>query len=225
MVCYRAYKALPYFLMLSVIGLVGCGGGSKGNVKPDNPEVELATVGEEGQTEQAFVAIPDPYLAQSSVPSASAQKAFNGALQAMQQQDWQRAHQLLVQLTERHSDLSGPWVNLGIVESRLGDVEAAERALAKAIEINPLNNDAYNQAALVKREQGKFAEAEALYVQALEVWPHSFESNRNLGILYDLYMGKFDLAMKRYELAAKLAPETDREIKGWVIDLKRRLKQ
>ena len=102
-------------------------------------------------------------------------------------------------------------------------LEQAQQAFAQAIAANGKNLDAYNQLAVVKREQGDFAGAEGLYLQALEVWPQHAASHRNIGILYDLYLGQFDKALLHFESYQQLQQEPDRQIAGWIIDLKRRL--
>lgn len=166
---------------------------------------------------------PNPYLQQSIKISDSVQQAFETAVSAMGEQRWSQAQSQLEALTEQHPDLSGPWVNLGIVLRQQNQRQQAEAAFEQAITANPLNNDAYIQYAVLLREQGRFDEAEALYLQALEVWPHSPKAHRNLGILYDLYMGQWPKAMEHYQMALKVSDEPSRELEGWIIDLRRRM--
>src|SRR5690606_7040561 len=120
-------------------------------------------------------------------------------------------------------ELAGPLVNLGIIYWRQEKLAEAEKFFNQALAGNALNNDAYIQFALFLRDQGRFAEAEAQYRKALEVWPHNAAAHRNLGILYDLYMGKFDEALKHYEMVLRLSRGPNKEVEGWIIDLKRRM--
>ncbi len=178
----------------------------------------------EGQTEtEAFVAIPNPYLAQKNNAPEAARKPFNAALAAMQSENWAGAQTLLQNLTETYPTLSGPHVNLGIVYWHQNALEAAEAELMQAIAVNPFNNDAYNQLGVLLREQGRFEEAEEWYQKALKVWPHAPVTLKNLGILYDLYMGRFDEALAAYELALKAGGEPNQQLQGWIIDIKRRM--
>lgn len=177
-----------------------------------------------GETAEApLTLIPDPYQAQSVQVPAAAQRLFQEAVVAMQSEDWQSAGHTLTRLVQEYPKLSGPYVNLGIAYWRLGQLDKAEEAFATAVKVNPKNTDAYNQHAVLLREQGRFEEAEKLYLEALDVWPHNPQSHRNLGILYDLYMGKWDKALEHYQMVRRILPEPSQEIEGWIIDLQRRI--
>ncbi len=194
-----------------------------GSLSPrQDPAAELPAE-EEGGGEPGFERLPNPYLSQAGDVPADAQSRFSVALALMQAEDYQAALGQLQQLAQDYPELSGPLVNLGLVHRQLERPEDAVAALRRAIEVNKSNIDAYNQLAILQRELGDFAQAESLYLQALSVWPHSPDSHRNLGILYDLYMGRFDEALRHYEMAARLAEEPDRELQGWIADLQRRM--
>lgn len=203
---------------LLIVLLAACAGKEK---KPSEPEVIV----QDGEGVEKIVALPNPYLSVEGNPPKQAVSEFEAAIVAMQSEEWPLAQQQLEAMTQNYPELSGPWVNLGIVHWRQEQWDEAEQAFAKAIEVNALNNDAYVQYAVMQRERGKFPEAEQLYLQALQVWPHNLEALMNLGILYDMYMGRFDDALVQFELAQKLVTEPNRELDGWVIDLKRRQAQ
>ncbi|WP_179957530.1 tetratricopeptide repeat protein [Exilibacterium tricleocarpae] len=166
---------------------------------------------------------PNPYLANPVDAPRQAQALFGQALAALRAEQWQKAEVLLQELTVEHPTLSGPWLNLGIVYHHTERLPQAEEALNQAIAANGKNLDAYNQLAVIKRHQGDFAAAEKLYLQALDVWPQHAASHRNLGILYDLYLGQFDKALGHFESYQQLQAQPDRQITGWIADLKRRL--
>lgn len=221
MACFN----LKAFLTIALIAalLSGCGAMSKKDSSGQDAPDQTAAVGEDGEI--PIEIIPNPYLQQNASAPAAAKNQFNQAQVAMQSEDWATAERILQTMTQNYPTLSGPFVNLGIINWRQNKLEQAEQFLTQAITVNPLNNDAYNQLGVLLREQGRFTEAETWYKKALEVWPHSPDSLRNLGILYDLYMGKFDLALANYELALKVSPEPSRELQGWIIDLKRRMQE
>lgn len=165
----------------------------------------------------------NPYLAQENNAPGPARALFNDAVKAMQSQQWSRAETLLQQLISQYPDYSGPYLNLGIVYRQRNQLDKAEEAFAKAVTVNDMNIYALNQLALVKREQGDFKSAETHYLSALAVWPKHDASHKNLGILYEMYMGELDKALQHFEIYQYLQQEPDRRIAGWIVDLQRRI--
>lgn len=210
-------KLRGYILPLLLIVVLA--GGCASTERKKTAEPTATTSGELAP----LVLIPNPYLDQSVKVPPTAETGFRNALVAMQSEDWNTAEQQLRELHQKHPELSGPVVNLAIVLWRKDKLAEAESHFQQALAINPLNNDAYIQWGLFLREQGRFPDAEAAYLKALEVWPHNAAAHRNLGILYDLYMGKFDAALRHYEMVLRLSSEPNKEVEGWIIDLKRRL--
>ncbi len=185
------------------------------------PEGEMAIDGEPAP----IIRIPDPYLALNVTVPTEAQQLFRQAVAALESEDYRTAERVCRQMLEAYPTLSGAYVNLGIALWRQSRIEPAADAFRQAIKVNKVNTDAYNQYGIMLREQGQFEEAEKIYRQALDVWPHSPAALRNLGILYDLYMGRHDQALQHYELLQRVLPEPSREIEGWIIDLKRRISE
>lgn len=168
-------------------------------------------------------ATPNPYLqSRLSVPAA-AEASFRAAVVAIQQKNWAQAETLLQPLAASYPALSGIPLNLGIVYRAQGDTQKAADAFALAIKLNVKNLDAYNQLAVLQREVGHFSEAEALYQQALKVWPFHAESQKNIAILYELYMGKPQQALPHYLAYRQLLPAPDKQLDSWIADLQRRL--
>ncbi|WP_158658140.1 tetratricopeptide repeat protein [Agarilytica rhodophyticola] len=203
-------------ILLCLLILAACSSVDKKDPVEDTPA--------EGQVEGAeapFVLIPNPYQP-GSVPGPAKQE-YSRIKQLMLAKKWQQAQGMLALMVETYPKLSGPYINLGITHHMLGEFEKAEQALTFAIETNPQNLDAYTRLGLLLRELGRFEEAEATYLKALKIWPHHLPSTTNLGILYDLYMGRFDDALVYYELSQQIAGGEDRQLKGWIIDLKRRI--
>lgn len=166
---------------------------------------------------------PNPYLENKPNVSRQAQQLFNDAIAAMNNKQWPQAENLLLRVTSSSPNLSGGYVNLGIVYQAKGEPEKAEQALNQAVRVNSNNLDAYNQLAIFKREAGDFPAAEAAYKKALVVWPFHPASHKNIGILYDLYMGKSAEALLHYQAYQQLLPEPDKQVNGWIVDLERRL--
>jgi tetratricopeptide (TPR) repeat protein len=164
----------------------------------------------------------NPYLLERQAVPKRAQLAFEQAVGAMRTVEWKAAEQSLLELTEAYPDLSGPWLNLGIVYLRTAETDRAASAFASAINANSNNLDAYNQLAALKRSKGDFAAAQRLYQRALAIWPEHADSHLNLGMLYDIYMGQFEQAALHYRAYQALQDEPDRRVAGWLMDLNRR---
>lgn len=164
----------------------------------------------------------NPYMLNRQPVAKKAQVEFDKAVAAMADQKWKVARKHLQSITESYPELSGPWLNLGIVHLELAQPEQAMLSIERAIAANGNNLDAYNHLAALHRDQGDFVSAEALYHQALVVWPGHGPSHLNLGILYDIYMGKFVEAAAHYQAYQELQGEPDRRVAGWLMDLKRR---
>ena len=184
------------------------------------PEIAVA----EAHTVEALEARPEnPYLQnRKSIPSV-AHKRFNTALDFMDAQQWQKAEEPLLQLTIDYPKLSGAHLNLGICYRNLGKAKLAEDYFTESIRANPNNLEAYNWLALVKRENGEFADAKALYEKALAVWPDHSNSHYNLAVLNELYLGDLQSARHHFAQYQKLLPEPDKRVAGWIKDLQRRI--
>lgn len=182
-----------------------------------------AQIEAEGVVDTPFVFIPNPYPTDESTVPKAAREDFARVKAQMSAKNWVEAEDLLVRMSETYPNLSGIYVNLGIIYLQLPDFVEAERALVFALGLNKTNFDAYTVLGVVYREQGKFAEAEQNYLNALALWPHHAASQRNLGILYDLYLGEFEKALEHYRVSQHLAGGESRELKLWIVDLERRI--
>ena len=147
---------------------------------------------------------------------------FNKGITLLEAKRWSQAQVQFMQLTQAAPNFSGPWVNLGLCYWRQQNIDLAIGAFEQAIATNKYNGDAYNLYAVMMREQGNFKKSEALYLQAINVWPHNAVAHRNLGILYDMYMGRFDDAYYHFAMNAKIQSKPDKKLRGWMIDIKRR---
>jgi tetratricopeptide (TPR) repeat protein len=150
------------------------------------------------------------------------QQQFDKAVEAMRAAQWASATAILEPLVAEYADFSGPWLNLGIAYSELGELDKAKVAFAQAIAVNAHNLEAYNQLAAWERNAGDFSAAQTLYEQALVIDPNHAPTHLNLGVLYDIYMGEFARAASHYQTYQSLQAEPDRRVAGWLMDLQRR---
>jgi len=165
---------------------------------------------------------PNPYWQKQRRVDNETKDKFAEAIRALEAGELLNAENQFTQLSITQPKLSGPWVNLGIIHYRRGELEQAETDWMKAIKLNRYNFDAYTNLALLKREQGQFEKAEAIYKTALAKWPDNADMHCNLGILYDLYKGQQELALQEYLVCERLSDEPSRRLRGWIVDLERR---
>ncbi len=167
---------------------------------------------------------PHPYYnGRRASASREHKQLFSRARDYMAKENWANAAQILLVITEANPKLSGAWLNLGITFEQQDLSEKAQEAFENAIKANNNNIAAYNQLAVNLREQGKFDESLAIYKKAIDVWEFDVDTHKNLGILYDLYLGEWPAALRHYQTAQQLLAEPDRMLKGWIIDLERRI--
>jgi Tfp pilus assembly protein PilF len=162
----------------------------------------------------------------STEVSSSARSAFDGAVAAMRAGQWPEAERQLTQLIRTQPNLSGAYLNLALVYVQTQRPAEAETQFKKAVEVNPANVAARNQYGIWLRTQGRFKDAESAYLQALQVNAAYADTHLNLGILYDLYLGRPTQALAHYEQYLTLkgdSADTGR-VKNWVADLQRRSK-
>lgn len=208
-----------YIAALITALLSGCGG-MGGSTRPAQREATP-------QSEDAIaeIAAQNPYLDTHRRVSSEARERFDAATAAMAVEDWDTAQADLQWLIENHPELSGPYLNLALLHNARGETEGAETFFKQAIEVNNSNLGAYNQYAIFLREQGRFEDAQHVYLEALEVWPDHAETHRNLGVLYDLYRGDPESALQHYHRYQELTGNEDRTVAGWIIVLERQFSQ
>lgn len=166
---------------------------------------------------------PNPYLQTRPSINGQAAQQFANATRAMRNKQWPQAETLLQQLVAQNNKLSGAWLNLGLVYRAQHEDKRAAQAFNDAINANHTNLDAYNQLAILQRENGQFSDAESNYKKALSIWPFHAESHKNIGILYDLYLGKSADALAHFEAYQQIRGDGDKQVTGWIADLQRRL--
>lgn len=155
--------------------------------------------------------------------SESARQEFRFAVEALRGGNQDLAEQQLREMLEKYPELSGPAYNMAALKKEQGDIEQAEYYLQVALERNPHNFDALNMQAHMLREEGKFDQAEQIYQQIINAWGGYAPVYRNMGVLYDLYMGRVEEALVYYRQYNFMLNEPDPQVHGWIMDTERRL--
>jgi tetratricopeptide (TPR) repeat protein len=135
------------------------------------------------------------------------------------------ASRQLSELADRYPEYAGPLMNLGLLAARNGDSESAAGYFKLATTICATCAPAWNQLGILHREQGRFADAEQAYQEALASDPDYALAHYNLGVLYDLYQGRHAVAVEHYERYVALAGGAGdtAQVDRWIADLRRRL--
>lgn len=147
---------------------------------------------------------------------------YDQALALLEGGSSERAVALLEDIAEKTPGLSAPYINLGVARHRLGDFEAAEAALGKALEANPNHPIALNELGIVYRKTGRFDEARRSYEAALAVYSGFHFARRNLAVLCDLYLADLQCALENYEAYMLTVPGDD-EVTIWMADVRNRM--
>ena len=216
--------------------------GQEGQVNENNIE-ELQTVAESPEKIEAI----DPVVAQglllksqdnqyllskADVPS-NIQAQFIEALALKQQNEYKRAKNMFLRITQSQPNLSGPWVQLAEISqlqaknasAKEAQDEQAKTYLKQAIKVNSANYFAHNRLGSLLRREGDFAQAKIHYQLAIKSWPGFAPAYLNLGILDDLYIGDKNQALENYHLYQALIDKPERKVKGWIADLSRQIKE
>jgi len=147
---------------------------------------------------------------------------YQDVLRALEAKNWDSAESLLVAMQSKYPNLASIDTMLGWTYWQAGKIKQAETELEAVTKQKGLyKSDAFNYLAIIYREQGEFTKAEKLYRQALRTWPKDLVLHKNLGILYELYLGRLSDALNSYKQAQAIYGD-DKRLNGWIKDLERR---
>lgn len=161
-------------------------------------------------------------ITEASPVNDSTRIEYSQAIAQLEDGNHARGIALLAQVAEAAPHATGPRIDLGIAEHEAGNLEAAEKHLLKALELNPGHPVIHNELGIVYRKTGRFTEARKAYEAALSVFPGYHYARRNLGVLCDLYLGDLDCALDAYNAYMATVPG-DPEATMWIADIRNRL--
>jgi serine/threonine protein kinase/tetratricopeptide (TPR) repeat protein len=101
------------------------------------------------------------------------------------------------------------YVTLGMIDSGTGHDDEAIQNLHRALELDPLNSDAYRGLAQVYQREGRLSDSEATYLQAIAVRPGYWGFHNDLGGLY-FRSGDYADAEKQFQSVVELTPDNAR---------------
>ncbi len=148
--------------------------------------------------------------------------------------DFDRAHRLLADGDDRAAieqlealaadapDFAAVHINLAIAYQRVDELDEAEQAVLRALELNPRHPVAQNELAIVYRRTGRFDEARVTYEKLLARYPDFHFARKNLAVLCDLYLADLTCALEHYRRYQALDPN-DEKVAIWIADLENRV--
>lgn len=154
-------------------------------------------------------------------PSAQATADFNRAVNVMRSGNATEAELEFKQMTLAYPRLSTPFVNLGILYRKAGQLDQSEEALKGAVERNGGSAVAWNELGATQRLRGEFPDAAASYEKAIAADSNFAPAYRNLGVVSDLYLGDPERALTALERYKELTGE-DRPVTSWIAELRQR---
>ena len=183
---------------------------------------------EEAPTQVATVSNSTPETQQridNNAPlSSEIEEQFNHGVRAIYDQNFDKAEEIFLKMTQSYPTLSGPFANLGSVLTTKKEYASAELAFLRALELNKQNPEIYNQLGLMYRQSGQFNKALEIYKQGLETAPENPNLLRNIGILLELYLGTPEAALEYYQRYLETKPN-DKQVQIWIADLSQRIGQ
>jgi tetratricopeptide (TPR) repeat protein len=138
--------------------------------------------------------------------SESAADLNEAAMQALSNQHYDLAVDLLQKLVKVDPKFKNAWDTLGRAYLALGKNDLAADAFKKQIEVNPYDEFAYNGLGYAYQRQSKFDDAIQQYQKQIEVNPLDQNAHANLGSLY-VSQKKFTEAIPELEKAVSIQPK------------------
>jgi tetratricopeptide (TPR) repeat protein len=195
-------------------------GPDSGSLVPPEPSHSLAG---SGPPAKAGKDAAPPAVPAAPAVSPAAHQQFASAVQMLETGNFAGARPVLEQLAAAEPTLAAPAVNLGMLHARERRWPEAEASLQEGLRRDPANAVALNELAAVQREAGHFADAEASYRRALAGDPAHHRTHRNFAVLLDLYLWRPAEALQQFELYVANSGTSDRQVSGWIAELKRRV--
>lgn len=160
--------------------------------------------------------------------SAELTQSFADALTLLRDEKFQQSEVMLLNITSEYPDFAGPWSNLAIAQLSLEKYDDSLMSINKSLAVDEKFCPSLSLKGIILRELGRFSEAKAAYLSAIECNPEDMISLYNLGVLSDLYLHDDASALFYYERYLVALNETegaskDSTVESWVVGLKRRV--
>ena len=223
-------RLLALTLSAGLLGLAGCASNPMDTGLESSGEKLVSKYAEDREKKSADVGVSDavhippvPHDPAVEGMAAKAMPAYAAALKSIKSGNLDQALTQLQAISAEYPQLSGPLVNQGKIYIAKEDYKQAQAALEQALKANAQNPYAHNLLGLTLRQQGQFEQARQHYETALQLDPMYARAHFNLGVLAELYMQDFNLALSHFQAYQSLQKEPDQTVANWIADLERRV--
>ena len=149
--------------------------------------------------------------------------AYTAALADMEKGKAKEAAASLNKIAYANPGYVDAWVNLASASYTIKQIDEATVAIEHAHKLQPQSAEIDNVRGLIYAAQGRYKEAEQLYLAALKVDPKNAGIHYNLALLYDVYYQDIAQAISHYESYLSLSSQKDEETEAWRDELKQML--
>lgn len=149
--------------------------------------------------------------------------AYANAINALGKGKAKEAAALLTNIAAANPGYVDAWVNLAIANYTIKSNAEAKRAIEHAHNLQPQSAEISNIQGLIYAEEGRYKEAEQLYLAALKLDSKNASTHYNLALLYDIYYQDIAKAIPHYESYLALSSQKDEDTEAWTDELKQTL--
>ena len=175
-----------------------------------------------GPVRQGAEPVAEPVVVRPVVVAERGPEEMGRAILLLKEKYYPQAEANFEEILKVRADIPEAYFNLAWVRYQMGKYAGVTEAIRGGLERRPNEIAAYALLALSERELGQFADAEASYRAGLALAPDDQRMLLNLGILYDLYLLKPQLALQQYRRYQSLQKVPDTKVAGWIAVLERK---
>jgi len=183
-------------LMAALLALSGCSSGPTATVGSPAINAKAAPLAEKDRT------------------------AYTNALAELDKGSAKEAAATLTKIANANPGYFDVWINLATAHYKLKEIDGAKRAITQAHKLQPNSAQVSNIQGLISTEDGRYKEAEQLYLASLKLDPNNASTHYNLALLYDIYYQNLPQAISHYESYLSLSSQKDEETEAWKDELK-----
>jgi tetratricopeptide (TPR) repeat protein len=164
-----------------------------------------------------------PAVAVESAVNDQLQSQYQAGVDAMKNGEHSKAQRIFREFIRNNPKLAGAYTNLALIHFEKEENERSLKLVARAIELNSQQPQAFNLRAQLLIKKGKINQAKEDYLSAIQLKPDYANAQYNLALLYDIYLQELAFAIKHYEIYLSLINYPDEPTQEWVDQLKRTL--